>query len=55
MTDSNRHHPVVNGWLEIGFKVWMKLDEKGNPIPGTIWPHEEPPENIDDYFEVRIL
>ena len=48
-------HPPVNGWLKTGITVWMKLDDKGDPIPGTIWPHDYAPENIDDYFEVEIV
>ena len=45
----------VSGWLDLGFKVWIKLDENGNPIPGTICPYDEPPENIDDYFEYTVV
>ena len=51
----NEDRVIVSGWLQVGITVWMKLDEKGNPIPGTIWPHDSPPPLCEDYFEVTIV
>ena len=45
----------VSGWMQTGITVWAKLDEKGKYIPGTIWPHDYPPENVEDYYEIQVV